>query len=246
VDLERGGLELGGDLEEWRRSVGFRVNSGWSLVDGRQGYLLPDHIGKRSLRRHGGIGPGSSCETERGSAQHWAISETGADFRKANPKVVWLSSATASGNQSPAESVGQASARGRANEGGSRPYDPCNQSAARAHSVGRSKGVPHATLPRSPRSHAPRKKTHGPAGGNSGQLFRRRRHPTGHCAISPTYTAVPCSTIEKFADCPGSDPGKEIGAVPRCWTAAESGPFFALWPIHGFLGTSSPAREAKV
>jgi hypothetical protein len=138
---------------------------------------------------------------------------------------VWLSSATASGNQSPAESVGQASARGRANEGGSRPYDPCNQSAARAHSVGRSKGVPHATLPRSPRSHAPRKKTHGPAGGNSGQLFRRRRHPTGHCAISPTYTAVPCSTIEKFADCPGSDPGKEIGAVPRCWTAAESGPW---------------------
>jgi hypothetical protein len=100
VDLERGGLEGGGDLEEWRRSVGFRVNIEGSLVDGRQGYLLPDHIGKRSLRRHGGIGPGSSCETERGSAQHWAISETGADFRKANPKVVWLSSATASGNQS--------------------------------------------------------------------------------------------------------------------------------------------------
>lgn len=70
-------------------------------------YLLPDRVGHWSLRRHGGIGPGSSGETKNGSAQHWAISGTRADFTEANRKVVWLSSATASWNQSPAGAWGK-------------------------------------------------------------------------------------------------------------------------------------------
>jgi hypothetical protein len=146
-----------------------------------------------------------------------------------------LSSATASGNQSPAENVGQAHGVQANGAGPDRLIPVINRLQGHSGTQQRSSPRNPPTVPAVPRAE---EQNTWPAGWQLGAtLLGGAVIPLCH------FPPVPCSTIKKFADCPGSVPGKEIGAVPRCWTAAELAPSLALWPIHGFPGTSSrPAR----
>lgn len=69
-DLERGGIEGGGDLEKTPKLAAILgCNVGRMSDDGTQeSHLLPDRIFNWGLRGHGGVRSGSSCEAKSSSA----------------------------------------------------------------------------------------------------------------------------------------------------------------------------------